>query len=126
MKVNINAVETNQKVDEGFLFFRRDLLQERVCYDLPRGEWFVDWDIKHKSLGINVTDVDTPFMSEQYNVAFALRVNTDIVFGVRGMRKEGFDDEVVQSPSYTLDLKSRQSREQILGQASRLVTRGNP
>ena len=104
MKVDINAVEAYQKINESLLLLRRHMFQKRFCDDLPGGEWFVDRDIEHESLCINITDVDTPFVSEKYNIAFALRSDTNIVFCVGGMREKGFNDEVAQGPGNTFNL----------------------
>lgn len=73
--------------------------------DLTSWEGLGDENVKGESLGVNITDVNTTLMGEEDAVALTLGVNTDVIFGVGGVRKEGFDNEVVQGASNGLDLK---------------------
>jgi hypothetical protein len=113
VKVDVNGVEADEEVDEGILLLGRDMSEEGSGDIITGGEWLVDRDIKDESFGIDVTDVNTTLVSEENAVALALRINADVVFSVRGMREEGFNNEVVKGASHSLNLVSCASAKSI-------------
>ena len=83
---------------------RRYVLQKRVRDDLAGGEGGVDGNLELERLGIDITDVDTTFVREENVVALSLGVDADVVLGIRRVRQERLDDEVVQRAGHRLNL----------------------
>lgn len=113
VEVDVDGVETDEEINKGILLLSRDVGEEGSSDFLTRGERFVDSNLENESLGIDVTNVNTTLVREEDAITLALRVDADIVFGVGRVRKERFDDEVVQGTSDGLNLVSRASESQF-------------
>jgi len=100
VEIDVNAVETDEEIDEGLLLFGGDVGQQSAGDHLTRGEWFIDGKLEDEGLGVDIADVNTTFVGEKDGVAFASRVDADVVLGIRWVGKEGLHDEVVQSAGY--------------------------
>jgi hypothetical protein len=120
VEVDVDSVETDQEVAKGLLLGFRDILEQSRDDGLPRRELqngqrrsiktrentyrLVNSDQKLHSLGVDISDFDTTFVSEEDPVAFTGRVDADIVFGFLGMGQERLDDERVQGTGDLFDL----------------------
>jgi hypothetical protein len=82
------------------------MLQEGRSNDLASRERSSDRNVKDESFGIHIPDVDTTLMCEKDAITLALRIDTNVVFGVGGMREERLDNEIVQSSGNGLNLTS--------------------
>lgn len=109
VEVDINGVEADEEVDEGVLFIGRDVGKEGSGNFLACGERFIDRDFEHKSLGIDVTNVNTTLVGEENAITLALRVDANVVFSVRRVGKERLDNKVVQGACNSFNLESRAS-----------------
>ncbi len=98
VKVHIDGVETNEEVDQCCLLALNNVCQQCGRDRLARRERGTDGEAKGERLGVNITDVDTSFMSEENEIPLTLRSDADVVFGVGRMGEEGLEDEVVDSP----------------------------
>ena len=67
-----------------------------------------DGNVKLEGFGIDVTNIDTTFVSEKDSVAFTARVYADVVFSVGRMGEEGFEDEGGEWSRDRLDLKGKE------------------
>lgn len=105
VKIDVDRIEPNEEVYECVLFGSGDVSEESGGNNLTSWEGLGDENVEGESLGVNITDVNTTLMGEEDTVTFTLGVNTDVIFGVGGVRKEGLDNEVVQGTSNGLDLK---------------------
>ena len=116
VQIDIYAVQTDKEVHEGLLLLSRDVLEEGLCDDLAGREGLGDREVEHERFGVDIADIDTTLVGEEDRVALTRRGDADVVFGVGGMREEGLDDEVVQSPGHRFDLVAKfyQSRVLIL------------
>jgi hypothetical protein len=107
VKIDIDTVKPDQKVDESVLLGCRNLGEERFLDFITGRELLVNGDKELESLGVNIANFDTTLMSEEDIVAFTCRVNADVKLSIRRMRKEWLDDEVIQGTSDGLDLACR-------------------
>jgi hypothetical protein len=82
VEVNINSIEADEKVNEGFTLGRGDILEESGGDGFTRGEGCANRKRKNESFGIDIADIDTSFMSEEDRITFASRIDADIVFGM--------------------------------------------
>lgn len=105
VKINVDTVEADEEIDESVLLGGRDMLEEGRCDGFARRERLIHREVENKSLGVNITDVDTTFVCEEDRVALTSRGNADIVFCVCGMGQEGLNDEVVKGSCDGFDLK---------------------
>jgi hypothetical protein len=104
MEIHINGIQADKEVYEGFFLLGRDVGKEGRCDGCAGGEWRINSDVELEGLGIYVADVYTTFVREENRVALTSRVDADVVFGVGRVRKERFDDEIIESASDGLDL----------------------
>jgi hypothetical protein len=109
VEVNINSIETSEKVDEGVALFDGHVDEKGVCDDLAGGEGSTDWDGEDESLRVDIANVDAALVCEEDRVALTSRVDADVIFGVGRMREEGFYDEIVECSGDGLDLRSHVS-----------------
>ena len=72
---------------------------------MARRERRIDREAEFESLGVNITDVNTTFVSKENIVALSCGVNADIVLGIGRVGEEGFDDEVAECASHGFDLR---------------------
>jgi len=106
VEINIDRIETDQKINEGILLLSRNMAEEGSSNILASGEGLVDRDVKDKGFGIDVTNVNTALVSEENAVTLALGTDANIIFSIGRVGKERLDDEVVQSARDSLDLLS--------------------
>jgi len=106
VEINIDRIETNQKISEGILLLSRDMTEEGSSNNLASGEGFVDRDIKDEGFGVNVTNVNTTLMSEEYAITLALRTDTNIILSIGRVGEERLDNEIVQSARDSFNLLS--------------------
>jgi len=106
VEINIDRIETNQKISEGILFLSRDMTEESSSNNLSSGEWLVDRDIKDKGFGVDITNVNTTLMSEEDAVTLALGTDTNIILSIGRVGEERLDNEIVQSARDSLNLLS--------------------
>ena len=104
VEVDVDGVETNKEVDEDFLLLFGHMFKKCLSPDDTRGEWSGNADIKPKGFCVDVTNVDTTLVGEENGITLAVGVDAHVEFGVRGMRKEWLQDEVVEGSSDRLDL----------------------
>ena len=104
VEIDINRVETNEEVDEDFLLFFRHMLEESLGPNVARGERRGNADIEPKGLGVNITNIDATLVSEENRIALTVGVDAYVELGIRGVRKERFQDEVVKCSSDRFDL----------------------
>ena len=95
MQIDVNTVETDEEVNEGLLLLGGDVGEKGRGDGFAGGEGFVDGDIEDKGFSVDVTDINTTFVRKKNRISFTLGVDTDVVFGVRRMGLEGFDDKVI-------------------------------
>lgn len=82
VEVDVDGVEADEEVDEGLLLFGGDVSQEGGGNGCAGWEGCADGDGEGEGLGVNVPDVDTAFVREEDEVAFAHGVDADVVLGV--------------------------------------------
>ena len=104
MQVNIDAVQTNEEINESILLLRRDVGQEGGRDDIACGEGLSYGKVEYERLCVDVANVYAAFVSEEDGVAFTSRCNANVVFGVGGMGKEGLNDKVVERSGDRFDL----------------------
>jgi hypothetical protein len=104
MQIDVDGVEAGKEVDEGVLLGRRDIVEKGRGNRLARGEGLANGDRQTESLGVNIANVNATFVREEDLVAFALRVDTDVVFSVGRVREEGLDNEVGECANGALNL----------------------
>lgn len=46
VEVDIDAIQTNQEIDEGVFFLGWDVFEESIGNDVTRWEWLVDRDVE--------------------------------------------------------------------------------
>ena len=100
VEVDVNGVESNEEVDEGFLLLFRYMFEKGFSPDITRGEGSGNADIEPKGFGVNVTNIDTTLVSEEDGITLTIGVDAYVELGVRGMRKERFHDKVVEGPGH--------------------------
>jgi len=105
MKVDVNRVQSDDEVDESFESFSSGNVLEELRLDLfTSREFSSNGNEKGESLGVDISDFYTSFVSEKDNVSLTDRVDADVVFRVGRMGAERFDDESVESSGSLLDL----------------------
>lgn len=100
VEVDVNGVESNQEVDEGFLLLFRYMFEKGLSPDVTRGEGGGNADIEPKGFGVNITNIDTTLVSEEDRITLTIGVDAYVELGVRWMRKERLDDKVVEGPGH--------------------------
>jgi hypothetical protein len=108
VEINVDAIEAGQEVNESVLFLCGDVGEEGGCDRFAGGERLVHGEIKNESFGVDVADIDTTLVCEEDGVAFTRGCDTNIIFGVRGVGKERFNNEVVKRScdGFDLDMKA--------------------
>ena len=109
MQVNVDAIQANEEINEGVFLFRWDVDQEGGRDDVACGERLNYGKVEYERFCVDVADVDAAFVGEEDGVAFTTGCDADVVFGVRGMRKERFNDKVVERSRDRFDLKQRKN-----------------
>jgi len=99
MEVDVNGIEANEEVDEDLLLLFRYMFEESLRPDVARGERSSNADIKPKSFGVHITDIDATLMSEENGITLTIGVDAYIELGIGGMREEWLQDEVVEGSS---------------------------
>jgi hypothetical protein len=106
MEIDVNRVQADQEIDEGFFLFFGDKFEKGIGKHAARWEWRVDTDVESKSFGVDIANLYTTFMSEKDRISFARGGNTDVIFCIGWMGKEGLENEVVEGTGYSFDLLS--------------------
>jgi len=114
VEIYVDRVQTDEEVDEGVLLFGGDVGEERRCDGGARGERRIDGDVELESFSIDIADVYTTFVREEDRVAFASRVNANVVLRVGRVRKERLDDEVVEGTSDSLNLGKERKKSRLV------------
>lgn len=109
VEVDVDAVKPDQEVDESVLLGCWHLSEESALDLVTRRELLVDGDEELESLGVDIANFDTTFVSEEDVVAFACGVDANVELRIGRMRKERLDDEVVDSSSDSLNLNIQRS-----------------
>jgi hypothetical protein len=104
VQIDVNTVETDEEVNESLLLLGRDVGKKGRSDGLAGGEGFVDGDIEDKCFSVDIANINTTFVSKENRISFALGVDTDVVFSVRRMGLEWFDNKVVKCACYGFDL----------------------
>jgi len=104
VQVNIDAVQTNEEINESILLLRRDVGQEGGRDDIACGEGLSYGKVEYERLCVDVANVYAAFVGEEDGVAFTSRCNANVVFGVGGMGKERLNDKVVERSGDRFDL----------------------
>jgi hypothetical protein len=104
VEIHIDTVEADEEIDEGLLLGFGYVFEESGCDGFSGWEGFGDRNVKDEGFGVNITNVDASFVSEENCITLACRCDTDIVFSIGGMRKEGFDNEIVERSCDSFDL----------------------
>lgn len=104
MKVDVDGVKSGEEVDEGVLLLRRNVGEEGRGNNIASRERCINGEVENESLGIDITNINTTLVGEEDAVTLALRVDANVIFGVGRMRKERFDDKVVQGTSDSFNL----------------------
>jgi hypothetical protein len=110
VEIHVYRVQADEEVDEGLFLFGGDVAEEGRCDGRAGGEWRVDGNIEFEGFRIDIADIYTTFVSEEDRITFAGGVDADVVLGVRWVRKEWLDDEVVEGPSDGLNLKEKKKK----------------
>jgi hypothetical protein len=105
LEIDVDAVESDDKVNQDVLRFGRDMGEEILLQGGERRERLGGSDDNLGSLGIDITDVNTTFMIEQDVVSFTFRVDVDVVLRLLGMRNKWLDEEIGQVSLDMLDLE---------------------
>ena len=104
VQVDVNGVEAREEVDKRLLLALRDVYEQSLLDGFPRWEGRSDRKVENQGLRVDIADVDTALVGEQDGVALTLRVDANVELGVRWVRQEGLENEVVQSTGDGLDL----------------------
>lgn len=104
MEVDVDGVEAGEEVDKGILLLGRDVGEKGRGNGFASGEGLIDREVENEGLGIDIANINSALVCEEDLVSLTLGVDTDIIFGVGGMREEGLNNEVVQGASDGLDL----------------------
>jgi hypothetical protein len=107
LEIDVDAVESDDKVDQYVLSFGGDMGEEILLEGGERGERLGGSNDDLGGLGIDITDVNTAFMVEQDVVSFTFRVDVDVVLCLLGMGNKWFDEEVGQVSLDMLNLEKR-------------------
>ena len=111
VKIDVDTIETNDKVDQRVFLLGRHVLEQGVCYLFPRWEWLRNGNIEHETLCVDITNIDTALVREENVVPVTRGRDTDVIFSVGSVWKERFDNKVVQGPSDGLDLAEEKTSE---------------
>ena len=98
MKVDVDAVQPNQEVHKGLLLGRRNGLEECGLDYIPGWEVLVNRNLELESLGVDVANVHSSFVSEEDVVPITIGVDADVEFVGGRVREERFDDEGIKGP----------------------------
>ena len=82
MEVDIDAVEAEQKVDEGLFLVLGHMLEEGVLNSLAGGEVATNGKVELEGFGINIADIDAPLMGKEDGVTLAAGIDADIILNV--------------------------------------------
>ena len=107
MQVNVDAVQANEEINEGVFLFGWDVGQEGGRDDVACGERLNYGKVEYERLCVDVADVYATFVGEEDGVAFTTGCDANVVFGMGGMGKERFNDEVVQGSRDRFDLREK-------------------
>ena len=89
------------------------MLEQGLRYCLPRRECLCHGDIENESLCIDIANIDTTLVSEENAIAFTRRRDADVIFGVGRVRKERFNNEVVQGPNDLFNLTEKRRQKKV-------------
>lgn len=105
MQVDVNGVQASDKVDKGLLDLATlNVLEQASLNGLAVWQLAADRDEQLNSLGIDVSNINSSFVSEENDVAFTNRVDADVELGLGRVRQERLDDEGVEGANSLLDL----------------------
>jgi hypothetical protein len=96
VEVDVDRIETNEEVDQRVLFLHWDVSEKSGFDLLAAWEGLIDGDRKREGLCIDISNINTAFMSKQDVIALAGGVYANVVFRIRRMRQEWLYDEVLQ------------------------------
>ena len=112
MQVDVDSVDTRDEIYEGlFLLWVCDVLEESLRDGGTGGEGLVHGEFQAERFSIDIANVDTTFVREKDSVSFTLGGDTDVEFGVRGVREERFYDEVCEDAGCFLDLDHQSQKD---------------
>lgn len=95
VKVNVDGIEANEEIDKGILLVSGNMTEESGGDSISRRERLGNGEIESECLCIYISDINPTLVCEEDRVAFAGRCDANVVFCVRRVRQEGFNDEVV-------------------------------
>jgi hypothetical protein len=104
VEVDIDGVETGEKVDESITLFLGDVCEECLCDRAGGRQRGTDGDVEDECLCIDIANIHAALVCEEDRVAFASRGDADVVLCVGRVRKERLYDESVESARDRLDL----------------------
>jgi hypothetical protein len=107
VQVNIDRVKADDKVDEGVLLRGGHSMQEGGGDGGACREGLANWDREDGCLGINIVDVNAALVREKDLVSLTSGGYANIVFRMRRVWDEGFDDERRQLAGDGSNLQSR-------------------
>jgi len=102
VQVHIDAVQTDEEINEGILLLRWDVGQEGGRDDVACGERLSYRKVEYERLC-----VDVAFVGEEDGVAITSRCDANVVFCVGGMGKGGLNDKVVERSGDRFNLKKK-------------------
>ena len=82
VEVDVDAVEAEQKVDEGLFLVLGHVLEEDVLDSLAGGEVAADGEVELEGFGVDVADVDASLVGKEDGVALAAGIDADVILGV--------------------------------------------
>lgn len=121
LAVDVDGVKTGDEVHQYIVDSLRDLVQESLGNLLVGGIVLeVDGNEQFLGLGVDITNVDTTFVSEEDPIALIRQlfvsgilegityltdgVDVDVVFGILGVRDKRLDEELTEDTRDSLDL----------------------
>jgi hypothetical protein len=107
VQVHIDAIQTNEEINEGILLLRWDVGQEGGRDDFACRERLSYRKVEYEGLCVDVADVYAAFVGEEDGIAFTSGCDADVVFGVGGMGKERLNDKVVERSRDRFDLRKK-------------------
>jgi hypothetical protein len=110
VKIHIDGIQADEEVDEGIFLFGGDMGEEGGCDGGAGGERCIDGNVELESFGIDITNVYTTFVREEDRVAFAGRVDADVILRVGRVREERLNNEVVEGAGDGLNLGNENLR----------------
>lgn len=116
MEVDIDGVQPDEEICEDLFLVCRDVTKEGILQFGTGGEWAEDRYVEFEGLGIDITNIHTTGCGEEEGISVASRCDTDVVFRIGGMRKEGLDDERAERSRDGFDLdRSKVSYDAVNG-----------